>query len=279
MMRLRIGETSIDVAADDGAPAGRYVFDDAYKPYLHPLHTPSGVLMSSFMPHDHKHHRGLMYALRTPELNFWEERSTLPGEKVGRQVNRGLSEITAAGDSVGFTQRLDWCELESADEIFQEKRTISCQLNPDGRSFAWSWHTALTAKVDLTLKMSQWSAPRADGKLVNYHGLGLRLPREFGGAQANLRISADGVPIEIAEALGQTPRSIEFRGAADGYWPVRFAGVRFAQGQSNALFIMKDPFAYIALGPSNDRPRTLKRGELIEEDYVITVFDADTPDA
>jgi hypothetical protein len=122
--------------------------------------------------------------------------------------------------------------------------------------------------------MSQWSSPRADGALVNYHGLGLRLPREFGGEMAKPRVRVDGVEASIAEAHGRVPRTIEFVSAADGYWPVRFGGVCFTQSQSNALFIMKEPFAYVALGPSNLAPRVIKRGETIEEDYAIEVFDA-----
>ena len=59
---------------------------------------------------------------------------------------------------------------------------------------------------------------------------------------------------------------------------MRFAGVRFGQRQPNTLFVMKDPFAYIALGPSNDQPRSLRRGEFLEEDYAIDVFDADALD-
>lgn len=274
-MRLEVKETGIEVTGADGSLAGRYVYSDPYKPYLHPLLTPSGVAMSAFMPHDHKHHRALMYALRTPELNFWEERVTLPEERVGRQVHLGLVDVTEAGESVGFTQRLAWCAIDDDRPVFLETRRLSCRAN--GRAYCWGWHTQLEAQHDVTLRMSQWSSPRADGRLVNYHGLGLRLPREFSGEIANVEIRLDGAPSSIAAAHGHVPASIEYRGAADGYWPVRFAGVRFTQRQPNTLFIMKDPFAYVALGPSNDHPRTLRRGEFLEEDYAIDVFDADAP--
>lgn len=272
-MRLQLADTSMDILGEGGGLAGRYVFADPYKPYLHPLLTPSGVAMSAFMPHDHKHHRALMYALRTPELNFWEERATVPGERVGRQVHVELSEVVEQGDTVGFTQRLVWCAHDDEVPVLLETRRVSCRS--EGRGFSWTWHTRLEAQRELTLRMSQWSSPRADGRLVNYHGLGLRLPREFGGAIANVELRLEGSRSGVAEAHGTAPHSIEYRGAVDGYWPVRFAGVRFRQRQPNTLFIMKDPFAYIALGPSNDQPRTLKRGEILEEDYTVDVFDAD----
>jgi len=278
-MRLNPTDRAIEITAEDGALAGRYVFEDEFKPYLHPLLTPRGVPVSAFMPHDHKHHRALMYALRTEDVNFWEEYSTLPGEQVGRQVHRGLSDVVVEGETVGFSQALDWSPVGSDALIFREARQISCRRGDDPSGFTWTWRTRLTAETDLTLRMSQWSAVRPDGRRVNYHGLGLRLPREFGGAQAELGVRADDAEVEIADALGSTPQRLEFRAAADGFWPVRHAGLRFTQGQRNALFIMKDPFAYISFGPSNHAPLDLSRGDRIEETYRLDVFDADPPDA
>lgn len=274
-MRLVAGDTSITISADDGCPAGTYVFADPFKPYLHPLLTPRGVPMSAFMPHDHKHHRALMYGLRTPELNFWEERVTVPEERVGRQMHRDLVDLVEAGHRVGFTQQLAWCAVDDEVPVFLETRRIECAISEDGRGFAWSWRTTLAAQSDLTLRMSQWSSPRADGMLINYHGIGLRLPREFGGAMAKPMMMLDGRETSVAEAHGKVPESIEYRAAADGYWPVRYGGVRFRQQQPNTLFIIKDPFAYIALGPSNVAPRELRSGESIDERYAIDVFDAE----
>ena len=277
-MRLNLKDASIEIKGEDGGLAGRYVVSDVFKPYLHPLSTPSGIQLSVFMPHDHKHHRGLMYALRTLELNFWEERATNLEERVGRQVHQELLDIVEVGDTVGFTQKLVWCATDDECPVFLETRRLTCSMGDDGRSYVWTWHTSLDPQSDLTLRMSQWSSPRSDGSLVNYHGLGLRLRREFSGEIAKVQMKLDGRPVVVSGAHGEIPTSVEFGGAVDGYWPIRYAGVRVAQQQSNSLFIMKDPFAYIALGPSNDRQRSLKRGETIEEDYTITVFDADAPD-
>ena len=48
-MRLEVKETGIEVTGADGSLAGRYVYSDPYKPYLHPLLTPSGVAMSTMV--------------------------------------------------------------------------------------------------------------------------------------------------------------------------------------------------------------------------------------
>jgi len=275
-MRLTEEQGQLVFRVEDGRLAGRYAYDDAFKPSLHPLTTPGGLCVSAFMPHDHKHHRALMYALRVPDINFWEERQTLPGEVVGRQVHRTFESLREEGDSVGFTQGLLWSALDGSLATFAERRRISCSVSPLGDAFRWEWSTEIEALRDTTLIMSQWSAPRPDGALVNYHGLGLRLPREFGGAIADIAVRVDDRAVGIAEALGAVPAVVEYSAAVDGFWPVRRAGVRIGQSQPNPLFILKDPFAYLSLGPSNLVPRELRRGERIVEHYRVEVFDEET---
>lgn len=276
-MRLTEEEGQLVIRADDGRLAARYAYDDAFKPSLHPLMTPGGLVVSAFMPHDHKHHRALMYALRTPDINFWEERQTLPGEVVGRQAHRGFDAIEREGDQVGFTQSLLWSAEDGSLPTFAETRRLTCSLSPAGDAFRWDWTSEFSVLRDTTLIMSQWSAPRADGAIVNYHGLGLRLPREFGGAQADITVHVDDRPAGVAEALGTVPRTVEYTAAVDGFWPVRRAGVRIGQSQANALFILKDPFAYLSLGPSNLAPRPVTEGERITERYRIEIFDEEPP--
>jgi len=274
-MRLALEPDRLSFHADDGRLAGRYAYADPFKPSLHPLTTPGGLTVSAFMPHDHKHHRALMYALRTPDINFWEERSTLPGEVVGRQEHRGFEAIDREGETAGLAQSLLWSAEDGSLPTFTETRHVSCSLSPAGDAFVWEWSSELTVLRDSELIMSQWSAPRRDGRLVNYHGLGLRLPREFGGSMADVTIRVDGLPVDVAEAMGAVPQTVEYTAAVDGYWPVRRAGIRLGQSQPNALFILKDPFAYLSLGPSNLAPRPIHRGERIVERYRIEVFDGE----
>jgi hypothetical protein len=275
-MRLTEEEETLVFSTDDGRLAGRYAYDDPFKPSLHPLTTPGGLTVSAFMPHDHKHHRALMYALRTPDINFWEERHTRPEEVVGRQAHQGFENIVSQGEQVGFTQRLLWSAADGSLPTFAERRSVSCRLGPDGGAFQWEWSTKIEALRDTELVMSQWSAPRSDGALVNYHGLGVRLPREFGGSMAKAKLRLDDSPCEVAAALGSIPRLIEYAAAVDGFWPVRHAGLRIGQAQPNALFILKEPFAYLSLGPSNLAPRQMRRGETLAENYRIEVFDGPT---
>jgi hypothetical protein len=255
----------------DGVVAGRYVYDDPFKPHVHPLSTPSGKVVSLASPHDHRHHKGLMYALQTADVNFWEEVEK-PGLSVGAQQHVSFSRVVAVGDTVGFEHALVWRRLDGGQALFEERRSISCRFDESAGAFEWRWGTTLQALLATTLAMSRWSLATPAGGRVNYHGLGIRFVRDFGCTGGNV-VKLDGTEGPVAAALGATPREVTFIGRLDGRWPVERAGVSIAQAQENALFVMETPFAYMSLGPSNSSPRELAAGEVLSEAYVVRVFD------
>lgn len=274
------------VFSDDGHRlAGIYRLGDPFKPFIHPLTSPAGHVVSLASPHDHVHHKGLMYALRVPGLNFWEERSTLPGERVGRQAHLGFDAWVDRGPEAGFTQRLAWRPVGGGEPVLTEVRRVACRAGADGRSFVWTWETDLTAVAATRLIRSQWSNVRKrDGVKVNYHGLGLRLRREFGGGTGNNALRLDsgeehwnrGQPgYDFNEAMGATPRVVAFTGHVDGLHPPPRIRVTLTQaaGQGDALFVKEVPFAFLALGPSNLAERELAGGEVVRGRYTVTVED------
>lgn len=278
-IRLQITPDHVDFVADDGVVAGRYRYRDPFKPHVHPVSSPKGHVVSLASPHDHQHHKGLMYALRTPEFNFWEERSTLPGERVGRQRHLAFSEVREAGETAGFTETLSWEPAEGGDAVFSETRRIACRR--DAAGFVWTWECTLKVHRATRLVQSQWSHKKADGGKINYHGLGFRLRREFGGGTRNNALQLDGGPLQVnrgkgfdfTSAMGATPRRVMFVGSIDGVWPVPQVGVTIEQQQPNGLFVMEVPFAFFALGPSNLAERSLAAGETLVERYTVTIAD------
>ncbi len=117
---------------------------------------------------------------------------------------------------------------------------------------------------------------------------GVRLCREFGGGTRNnaLQIDDDPVqwnrnskPFDFATAMGLTPARVVFIGHVDGTWPVPRVGVTLAQAQKNGLFILEEPFAFMALGPSNLAERPLAAGTVLREHYTVTIEDLSTSTA
>ena len=279
MMTLDITPSHADVL-HGGRVVGTYRYRDAFKPHLHPLRTPRGHTVTLASPHDHVHHKGLMYALRTPAVNFWEERGTADDEAVGAQRHAGFSDVVAGGDEVGFDQDLLWVSTRDGAVVFRERRTVRCRSagDPPRPAYAWTWHARLTAEHDTTLVQSQWSWPGPDGggRRTNYHGLGIRLRRDFGGQTGGNRLVLDGAPLDAADftaAMGRAPREVTYTGSLDETWPVERASVTFRQAGRNALFVLNQQFAFMALGPSNAAPLAVTRGQTIDERYEVVVAD------
>jgi hypothetical protein len=279
-MQLRCAPDCVDFIADDGTTAGRYHFADPFKPFVHPLRSPHGHHVSLAAPHDHKHHKGLMYGLRIPGLNFWEETPTLPGEKIGRQRHVAFTELREAGTTVSLTETLVWEPAGGGPAVFDETRRLACRR--DSAGFRWEWETSLRARCATTLIQSQWSHRNAAGVATNYHGLGLRFRREFGGGTRNnalqlddgpLHRNAGDTPFDFTTAMRTTPRKVTFIGSIDGTWPPPQVAVTIEQPQSNGLFVLETPFAFMALGPSNLAERNLAAEEILAERYAITVAD------
>lgn len=257
--------------------AGVYRFADEFKPHIHPLRTPRGHTLTSASPHDHKHHKALMYALRAEDVNFWEEVATPPGEVPGVERHVTFADVVSRGPEVGFAETLHWAARDGSRASFDETRRVSCRHEPTLRAFVWSWSTRLVALRDLHLVQSQWSHGLPDGTKVNYHGLGVRLRRDFGGMTRNHELHLDGAVHreKFQSQMGARPRSVAFIGSIDETWPVERAGVRFEQpaGQDNTLYVMEDYIPFMGLGPTNRAPLRLAAGGVIEESYTVTVFD------
>ncbi|GAC1651285.1 MAG: hypothetical protein NVS4B8_26150 [Herpetosiphon sp.] len=270
-MRLEQHDAYLDVLHGNQL-AGRYQFRDPFKPHLHPLNTPQGLTLSLASPHDHKHHKGLMYALRARDVNFWEESPTLPGELVGVQRHERFDRLIDDGETVGFDETLTWLAEDGTHPTFIENRSLRCVRSPDTRGFIWTWTNRLAAQRDLELIKSQWSWQKSDGTRVNYHGLGIRFRREFGCTGGNhLRI--DGTEVTWADGLGRPSTEATFIGSIDGTFPPPMAGVSIRQNHNFALFVLAEPFAYMGFGPTNLTPVALAQGALLEESFTVTVFD------
>lgn len=81
----------------DGKQFAKYLLNDPFKPHFSSLKTPAGRETTLVSPGDHRHHKGLMYALRCEDLNFWEEH---PGDgHCGVQEPRSTDPLPACRSS------------------------------------------------------------------------------------------------------------------------------------------------------------------------------------
>jgi hypothetical protein len=272
-MYLQITPATVDFYNAGGSLAGRYHYRDEFKPHFHPLNTPRGHTLSLVSPHDHKHHKGLMYALRTETSNFWEERATTSIETVGVQQHQEFDQVVGSGEVVGFVERLDWLTEAGGRAVISETREIRCRLEPVAGGYRWQWRTRLVALETCRLIQSQWSYVAADGRKTNYHGLGLRLRRDFGCGTGNNRLLLDGVEMPFTDGMGSAPKQAVYIGSIDGSWPVEQARAQVDQAQNNTMYVCSEPFAFLSMGPSNAAPLDWEAGTAIMEEYSVLIAD------
>jgi methane monooxygenase PmoA-like len=183
------------------------------KPYLHPLRTRAGRVVSLFRPHDHVWHKGIAWSLpHVGEENFWGGPTYVHGrfyvqlDNNGTQAHRRVVALNRSDGAATFTHDLDWI-TQSGAPFFTERRMLRVSLISP-RAWALTFETRMTnvSGTDVAI-----GSPTTRGREnAGYGGLFWRGPRSFTGGQI---VRAEGVAGE--EARGQRAEWMAFAGRHD----------------------------------------------------------------
>lgn len=174
---------------DGGVELFRYTYVpdspvlESPKPYLHPLRTRAGHVVSLFRPHDHVWHKGIAWSLPVVgDENFWGGPTYVHGQFYVQLPNNGTQQHVggvdiATGETVTIGHDLHWITQAGA-RILTERRELTASVIDDD---AW----ALTFSTRLT-NVSQapivFGSPTTKGREnAGYGGLFWRGPRSFTG--------------------------------------------------------------------------------------------------
>lgn len=143
------------------------------RPYLHPVTTPAGVVVTDHLPSDHVWHLGAGFALQDVNgSNFWGGRSyrRAAGKYVDLKDHGRIetSDFFREGDLT--TLHLSWLAADGG-LVLKEKRSFGRTVL-DGRTWRLDVQTRLTAVVDVSL-----GSPGSHGAAASgYGGFFWRLP-------------------------------------------------------------------------------------------------------
>jgi hypothetical protein len=146
---VALGQVKITQAPDriavqiNGQPCTTLFFGpDTVKPYLHPLRSASGKIVTRRYPmeevagesRDHVHHRGLWFGHGDVNgYDFWVNEASEEGAKKGRIVLAKVVSLTSGIKDGGFAAIFNWLDTEGRT-LLHESRTMVFYASPADRT-------------------------------------------------------------------------------------------------------------------------------------------------
>jgi hypothetical protein len=180
------GNTKIAVEIDGKAFTDFYIGPEAPKPYLHPLRTADGKIVTRQFPMvkgvegeptDHPHHRGLWFTHGDVNgYDFWGNEADQKGAGKGKGtvVLARVGKLVSGKKSGSITATFDW-KTPSGETLLVETRTMTFYSDPQVRMI--DFDSTLSPQVEVTfgdtkegmfaMRLAPGLQEDKGGKLVN----------------------------------------------------------------------------------------------------------------
>ena len=270
----------IEVVTADGALLFRYVYTpqtdarESPRPYLHPVCSLAGDVLTNFRPNDHPWHHGLSLTLTNVSgVNFWggpTYRAT-DGyqwrEDHGVQTHRTWTSLAPER----IEETLDWCVGATGQVLLSERREMVPTALAGGWMLAWS--SDLTNVADRELVLGNYhSAESLAGS--HYTGLQFRGARDLldEHGDATIGISAEGGLVGESAVHGASTRWMEWSCQHDG--SLRRTRIRFENPDAPMIWFVraKNPIAAFAF--QRERSHALAAGATLRLRHRLTFTSA-----
>jgi len=199
----------------------RYVYQpgetelESPRPYLHPVRTLGGEIVSLYRPHDHVWHKGIAWSLcEVGGMNFWGGPSFRRGrgyvglDNNGRMRHDRFTGVSVRDDVFAIDERLTWITPQGEAWII-ETRQVTAAVLPD--ESAWRLGFATTMRNVSGRMIPLGSATTQGRENAGYSGLFWRGPRSFSGGTAMTERGAGG-----DELMGIRAPWLAYTGRHDG---------------------------------------------------------------
>lgn len=261
----------------DGKPFTIFHYGtDANKPYLAPLRSASGKIVTRGFPmenlpgesRDHLHHRGLWFSYDDVNgVKFWENDPSYTKGRIGKIVVE-KAELKAGGKDQVMTATMDWIDPEGKVLLVENRKTT---FYSDPRMRTIDFDITLTAAVDVTFGDTKEGA------------FAIRLAEPFTEKKGARIVDADG-RATMKNVWGKRSNWVDYTAVVDGeplgvammdhpksarhptYWHARDYG----------LFAL-NPFGRMAFDPKQEESQwKLPKGEKIDFHWRVAIHPGDT---
>ena len=256
-----------------------YVSDVAQResprPYLHPLRTLAGDVVSLYRPHDHVWHKGISLALpNVGEGNFWggptyvRDQGYVQLPNNGSQVHDGFDAVDVTDGEARIEQRLRWI-TEQGGQWLTERRRLVFAVLPDADAWTLTFETALTNTRGAVI---DFGSPTTEGRAdAGYAGLFWRGPRSFNRGTI-LASQGPGGP----EMMGERSRWLAYVGRhdeVDATSTLVFVDADSNPGHPTKWFVRDVPYACVCPAPFFDEIHPLAADDTLTLRYTVVVAD------
>jgi hypothetical protein len=164
------------------------------KPYLHPVRTLSGALVTGYRPNDHRWHKGIqMTWTHVSGQNFWGGNTYVHGtgyvplDNVGWIRHDTFAAIDLTADDLTIDESLTWITSTGESWIAERRRQRVHGIDPARGTWVLDFATELRNTRDTDLELG---SPTTKGRHnAGYTGFFWRGPRAFTGGEIH---TADG---------------------------------------------------------------------------------------
>lgn len=234
------------------------------RPYLHPVRTLGGTVVTDTLPADHRWHLGVGLAM--PDVagaNLWGGRSYVHGQGYVWLPDHGRIQHIAwrAESAEQVSHDLVWTG-PNGDVLLAERRTVRAEAT--GPEWTLTMATTLTNPGETPIELRS-PAVNGRGDGAGYGGFFWRLP-----PTADPVLTA-GSPRTEAEANGAAWPELTVSGtAADGRYTLAFSGLR----DDDRWFVRLAEYPAVGVALAFRRPLTIRPGRAVERTYRVRIGDS-----
>lgn len=239
----------------------------APRPFLHPVRTLAGTVVTELMPASHRHHLGLSIAVpEVDDANFWGSRTFLPGHGPAWLDNQGTQEHVRwlRRSPTHLAHTLSWKTIDDR-VLLAERRTISCRLLND----AWALDIEFTL-TNATGHRVTIRSPASHGRIgAGYGGFFWRAPT---GASPVRVFAPSGEGVEAVHATRSPWIAVTCHSDHGRPWTLTFAGGD-PRTRDDQWFVRTRDYIGIGSALAWDQPLVLAEGEPVTRRVVTVISD------
>ncbi|MDQ0735720.1 DUF6807 family protein [Arthrobacter agilis] len=269
------------------------------RPFLHPVSTPGGGIVSDYAPADHPWHWGLGIAVSTiavagqrHPVNLWGGPTYSDGQGYVQLPNNGSQRGATAPADAGVLQRLEWCAADGSAFLHEERTWDAETVRAGGAD--WVLTSVRSRWINTSAGVVAFGSPTTAGRPnAGYGGFFLRLAPSFDGADivagaavgsggpgsptGSFRVtSGDAGSVSEEDAMGSRRAWLGLRSATASVLMVPAPG---NPGGLSPWFVRSSGTPMLCAAPFFHAELRLGAGETFDWGWSLLVADGRMPDS